>query len=544
MMKRMNRLISTFVCAVAILIWTCAPVQAEFKGDLKRDYPVTVEFVANPGNAGTTAAAASPAMAGFTAGPSVRLLPPTVSIPYGKVEIRWSANFLGDGKVEVFDNPSGTGTPVDTKVGISMALDQTIEFNVGGLVQADTTSYFKVTHHDPTNNRSDETNGPAPFPPFFTGVQAIGDVNVDAPGRLARIQWDANVIGTGRVEYGINAANEMSVDDQANVTSHSLELTGLALGTTYQYRVCNRHAIDGVCLAVKTGSFTTALGNFTAGPSVRLLPPTACIPYSRVEIRWSANFGGDGKVEAFDNPDGTGTPVNTKVGASPSTEHTIEFNVGGAVQADTTYYFKVTHHDPNNNVPDETNGPAPFPPFFTGAQAIGNVFVDPGVDRARIQWDANVIGTGRVEYGINSPNEMSVDDQANVTSHNIELTGLGPGTTYQYRVSNRHAIDGGSLAAKTGSFTTLALPPHVVQTIDTLRERVASYGLPRGTARSLDAKLEAALAAWQRGDTADACSSLTAFLNEVRAQVGHKLSEAQAQQLTAAANDIRAVIGC
>jgi hypothetical protein len=290
-MKRMNRRIFTFACAVALLIWTCAPVHAEFKGDLKRDYPVTVEFVASPGNASTTAAAASPAMAGFTAGPSVRLLPPTAS--------------------------------------------------------ADTTYYFKVTHHDPTNNRSDETNDPAPFPPFFTGVQAIGDVNVDAPGRLARIQWDANVIGTGRVEYGIN-----------------------------------------------------------------------------------------------------------------------------------------------------------------------------------------------------SPNEMSVDDQVNVTSHNIELTGLAPGTTYQYRVSNRHAIDGGSLAAKTGSFTTLALPPQVVQAIDTLRERVASYGLPRGTARSLDAKLEAALAAWQRGDTADACSSLTAFLNEVRAQVGHKLSEAQAQQLTAAANDIRAVIGC
>lgn len=38
--------------------------------------------------------------------------------------------------------------------------------------------------------------------------------------------------------------------------------------------------------------------------------------------------------------------------------------------------------------------------------------------------------------------------------------------------------------------------------------------------------------------------TLSAFLNEVRAQAGKKLTEAQAQQLTAAANAIRAQIGC
>jgi len=68
--------------------------------------------------------------------------------------------------------------------------------------------------------------------------------------------------------------------------------------------------------------------------------------------------------------------------------------------------------------------------------------------------------------------------------------------------------------------------------------------LARGASRSLDAKLEAALAAWQAGDTAGACTALSDFLNEVRAQTGKKLTAAQAQQLSAAANDIRALIGC
>jgi hypothetical protein len=35
MIRRTNGLISTFACAVAMLIWTCAPVLAEFKGTLR-----------------------------------------------------------------------------------------------------------------------------------------------------------------------------------------------------------------------------------------------------------------------------------------------------------------------------------------------------------------------------------------------------------------------------------------------------------------------------------------------------------------------------
>jgi hypothetical protein len=281
----------------------------------------------------------------------------------------------------------------------------------------------------------------------------------------------------------------------------------------------------------------SVLAVFTGGPSVRVSPN------SNIEIRWIADFVGDGRVEVFTNANG-GTPIIVGTTPGPSTEHRVEFTVGGVIQANTTYFFKVTHTDPTGVRADLTNDPAPYPPFFTGAQTIGDVFVDARVDRARILWDANVIGIGRVDYGIASPDEASIEDQNNVTSHSIELTGLLPGTTYQYRVSNLHAIDDGTLAAKTGSFATLPTTPQVVQAIDDLRERVASYGLPRGIARSLDAKLEAALNACQAGDSAEACNSLTAFLNEVQAQAGKKLTEAQAQQLTAAANDIRAQIGC
>ena len=191
---------------------------------------------------------------------------------------------------------------------------------------------------------------------------------------------------------------------------------------------------------------------FTGGPSVRVSPNI------KVEFRWTANFVGDGRVEIFDNPNG-GVPIAVGTSSVSGAGHTIEIGVGGVLQADTTYFFRVIHKDPTNVRPDLTNDPAPYPPFFTGVQAIGDVFADVDVDSAVISWVANVIGFGRVDYGSASPAEHLASDVDNSTNHAITLAGLSPGTAYQFRVSNRHAIDGDSLAETTGMFTTLDSAP-------------------------------------------------------------------------------------
>jgi hypothetical protein len=58
-----------------------------------------------------------------------------------------------------------------------------------------------------------------------------------------------------------------------------------------------------------------------------------------------------------------------------------------------------------------------------------------------------------------------------MTNHSIELTGLSPGTTYQFRVSNRHVIDGTSLADATGQFTTEGVIPVLRMTWGGLKSR-------------------------------------------------------------------------
>jgi hypothetical protein len=83
--------------------------------------------------------------------------------------------------------------------------------------------------------------------------------------------------------------------------------------------------------------------------------------------------------------------------------------------------------------------------------------------------------------------------------------------------------------------------------LSALIDAVVGTDAKQGIVISLDAKLEAvreALSAANAGSRADACTKLTAFHEEVRAQSGKELTTAQARDLGAAATRIRAVLGC
>ena len=92
----------------------------------------------------------------------------------------------------------------------------------------------------------------------------------------------------------------------------------------------------------------------------------------------------------------------------------------------------------------------------------------------------------------------------------------------------------GKCASVTGQLTSLT---QYVQTLN----------LAAGMSNSLDAKLSTALMALddaQVGNTVSVCNRLQAFLNEVEAQTGHGLTQAQATQLSAMAGQIRSTLGC
>lgn len=82
-------------------------------------------------------------------------------------------------------------------------------------------------------------------------------------------------------------------------------------------------------------------------------------------------------------------------------------------------------------------------------------------------------------------------------------------------------------------------------TIDLLIEHLKALNLNNGIENSFDAKLDAAQRALDdlnQNDNAAACGSLEAFINEVEAQRGKKISEVEAEELIYEAEQIIAMI--
>jgi hypothetical protein len=192
---------------------------------------------------------------------------------------------------------------------------------------------------------------------------------------------------------------------------------------------------------------------FTGGPSVRVSANTS------IEVKWITDVAWFGKIEVFTNPDGTGAPVLTKQcldgGLNPlaATNQSCTVPIGPVLQADTQYFVRVTASDPTQ-VSGDFGTLAPHPPVFSGAQVVTSVAAaSVTTTGATIAWRANVPGFGKVSFS--SPTQTStVEDTNNLTDHALELVNLTAGTTYNYKVCNRHAIDGDELVSATGSFKT------------------------------------------------------------------------------------------
>jgi probable HAF family extracellular repeat protein len=106
---------------------------------------------------------------------------------------------------------------------------------------------------------------------------------------------------------------------------------------------------------------------------------------------------------------------------------------------------------------------------------------------------------------------------------------------------------GGTLAGRActgGQVRAVLLTPTSGQALQDLIDLIGQLGLPAGTENSLLAKLDHALKCADRSDVACMCNSLNAFVNEVSAQAGKKLTEEEAQLLLAAAQGLMATLGC
>ncbi len=128
------------------------------------------------------------------------------------------------------------------------------------------------------------------------------------------------------------------------------------------------------------------------------------------------------------------------------------------------------------------------------------------------------------------------------SSGNAYVTG-DTGSTNFPTTNPFQATNGGGADA----FLAKINPKGPTDLINDLVSLVQSFNLTQGISNSLDAKLAtavAALNAMHAGDITTACNLLSAFINDVQAQSGIALTTAQATQLIALANQIKAALGC
>ena len=140
-------------------------------------------------------------------------------------------------------------------------------------------------------------------------------------------------------------------------------------------------------------------------------------------------------------------------------------------------------------------------------------------------------------YDCTSDGSFEVPASANA-SHSCVYT-LGGAQSARGRIEDR---DGGF-----NDYTVTVNVRTLQQGVAGLIQIVRSFGLPKRTEKKLLDKLEHALASLQAGNVGAACAELRAFVKRAEDQSGKKrkkLTVAQANQIIAEAQAIRAALGC
>ena len=254
-------------------------------------------------------------------------------------------------------------------------------------------------------------------------------------------------------------------------------------------------------------------------------------------------FGGDGRVTTDFSGSGRVYDVAVQgdgkiVAAGVTTQYSIPFP---------SYNFALARYDGHGELDPTFGGDGRVTTDFGGADTAFAVAV---------QSDGKIVAAGEFLLQFGTSTDFALARYNSDGSLDASFGGDGRVTTdfLSYSASARAVAlqsDGKIVLAGTAyqSGFDFALaryegtPPAQAQ-IEAVISAVNRSQLRAGTKTSLIAKLHAALAALQAGETETACGTLQAFLNYVHAQSGKKLPEAQAAELADSVNRISAGLGC
>jgi len=260
--------------------------------------------------------------------------------------------------------------------------------------------------------------------------------------------------------------------DSVLATSHTITLTGLTPGTTYQYRARARD-INGAESASAHFTFTTTGGADTTAPRIANVQ-AAEISTTSAHIMWQTDEPADSQVE-YGLTDSYG--MQSSLDTLLVTDHGVRL---ANLQAGMTYHYRVRSRDAAGNLAVSNDTTFTTVAEDSSAPLITNVRVSKiSASSAEIRWSTNEPADSQVDYGLNKSYEHSSPlDSALVVEHVVMLRGLQPGRTYFYQVKSRDAA--GNLAVSAGhSFKTRPAPimadDFTADTLDTSKWQSGSH---------------------------------------------------------------------
>jgi hypothetical protein len=253
------------------------------------------------------------------------------------------------------------------------------------------------------------------------------------------------------------------------VTAHSVTLSGLAAGTAYDFDVVS---VNAAAQSSTSGNSTFSTPTSTATP-----PQVGYVSYwgvnnTGITISWSTDVLATTQLAyGTTNALGQMSPLQTAMANSHGVVLTT-LNPG------TTYYFVAQSTGANGATGHSTT----YSFTTTGTQTIAAPVISNVVATSvsntseTITWTTDQVASSQVSYGLTTTYTLSSTlDPTLVTSHSVTLTGLTPGTAYDFDVmsANSSAV---SSTSGNSTFTTAGTAPAP------MISNVSSSGVTSGTA--------------------------------------------------------------
>lgn len=339
---------------------------------------------------------------------------------------------------------------------------------------------------------------------FGTGVYAVGITNVGAQAVLRLFDGQGNLITTINTDANTAATDFVGVVSDIPIRSFEYDfVSGLGFGG--DDLLCSTIAQGSTdCLPPTTTASTTPAPNaagWSAGPVT-------------VTLTASDNSGGLGVQEVRYSLAG----AQTLLAQIPGSVATFSISAQGV----TTVDYRAVDNAGNQESPKTLS-----------------VRIDTTAPQLTLPATLTMNATGpsgaTVTYTAAATDNL--DPAPRVVCSPVSGTLFPIGTT---AVSCTASDVAGNAATGSFSVTVVGAPGQITN----LSALVQSFNLPQGIENSLEAKFSNAQATLADGRLAAACSLMSAFIKEVQAQAGKSITLAQARQLIAVANNIKASLDC